>query len=1124
MWVILLDCSGSMSGEFEGLTGLKGRVKKATDLRKLDAAKRALLSHIESLGEPDLLSILAFNDRAREVYRGSTQNVTTIADILAKITASGNTDIPAALGEAALICQAAGVESAASLLLISDGLSTNPAIEPAVTTLRRLKVVIDVVLIDPTEEGIAIAKTIAGPRPILFVESALEMDRAVETAGSGHEALMRQTQAILERVKSEEAAIVREDVQDISFSCGYSQEIESTKRYPLWVFVHQAELRDELVQVVASRAEAVGARVSFSTSLSSTRLPIGAVLKIVPRLSQVICDPIAIELEWRGEVQEATFSVSAPSAVPGDRVDGSIDVYSGAILVGVIPVSLIVATGQPTSSPCIETARMFRSIFASYSHADKTVVDACVRAYRALGMYVLIDKDALMGGEQFERALDILIQRADLFQLFWSTKSKISPWVEKEWRQALALMGPAGRKDSRFIRPLYWEEPMPQPPVELARLHFFKLDTFALSGSGKIRVLPGEEDAQRPQASVAVESIVASVVSLASGAPKEVELVRRDVAESVVFLEETTGIRYYPVPSFIVDQFTVAAGRHGTAYHGEEPQIDKDTILGTCAFIRDITLALHTRTLRPAGLSHSDPREARLVPSGWTSEAYALVLRDCEGGIASRIRERFCSPWEDVRERVAFAVPWLRSASLKAFLPWSLTALSEIHLALDQKNNRLGGTSVKNEDLERLSQVIPPLRGVFRIDRKGGFDKSESWVEADFSALSELYHIAAELVRDERDRLTMTALSASRPPEFAALPFVRVAAAFGGLYSHNVGTRWPTRLTLSSGLVLTAAEIQTLTRDFSPSVCLSPIWARKRDAWAAVGLCSGTEDMSGFCRVLLERVDELLAACLEVFGDFPFSSSRRLPEFLGDSRTPGRDRYAKSLGGTIAAFREIRTEIDRLLRRPQLTGEARHYSEMRSTYGAFVDGKSHSTEAAVQRLAESQGLPGSICMPGVPKVLICMPAVVKHDSKDLEAIYGSIAELRRCVTLHEHFHAALSLGWAARSGIIPAFARDASTALEEALAAWMELHYARRSPRLFDVVTEYIQAGEWPQWPYRGAEALERLYKTNGITAIQAIIRAFGEDPATAATLFDASNHTSSRQSLSSRSDSAGEM
>ena len=59
-----------------------------------------------------------------------------------------------------------------------------------------------------------------------------------------------------------------------------------------------------------------------------------------------------------------------------------------------------------------------------------------------------------------------MIERADIFQLFWSRNAAKSKYVENEWRYALRL----GREPSRFIRPVYWTEPMLPPPPELRRL------------------------------------------------------------------------------------------------------------------------------------------------------------------------------------------------------------------------------------------------------------------------------------------------------------------------------------------------------------------------------------------------------------------------------------------------------------------------------------------------------------------------------------------------------------------------------------------------------------------------------------------------------------------------------
>ena len=80
------------------------------------------------------------------------------------------------------------------------------------------------------------------------------------------------------------------------------------------------------------------------------------------------------------------------------------------------------------------------------------------------------DVRILRSGEVWNQALLRKINLADVFQLCWSTNAVASQYVEEEWRHALRLERPG------FIRPLYWEVPMPPPPEELAAIHFAKLD------------------------------------------------------------------------------------------------------------------------------------------------------------------------------------------------------------------------------------------------------------------------------------------------------------------------------------------------------------------------------------------------------------------------------------------------------------------------------------------------------------------------------------------------------------------------------------------------------------------------------------------------------------------------
>ncbi len=82
-----------------------------------------------------------------------------------------------------------------------------------------------------------------------------------------------------------------------------------------------------------------------------------------------------------------------------------------------------------------------------------------------------------------------MIREADVFQLFWSRNSMGSTNVRQEWEYALSLHRP------NFVRPTYWEFPMPRdpanglPPPALSALHFQRLavepvaDTAVVAGS-----------------------------------------------------------------------------------------------------------------------------------------------------------------------------------------------------------------------------------------------------------------------------------------------------------------------------------------------------------------------------------------------------------------------------------------------------------------------------------------------------------------------------------------------------------------------------------------------------------------------------------------------------------------
>jgi hypothetical protein len=108
----------------------------------------------------------------------------------------------------------------------------------------------------------------------------------------------------------------------------------------------------------------------------------------------------------------------------------------------------------------------------SYSRKDAAVAEAFRLAQLALGNEVFMDTYSIRTGENWQAALAKAIDTADIFQLFWSAHAAESPNVHDEWDYALKYRCPNTRC-ADFIRPVYWEQPLPvPPPPELGHLNF----------------------------------------------------------------------------------------------------------------------------------------------------------------------------------------------------------------------------------------------------------------------------------------------------------------------------------------------------------------------------------------------------------------------------------------------------------------------------------------------------------------------------------------------------------------------------------------------------------------------------------------------------------------------------
>jgi TIR domain len=275
--------------------------------------------------------------------------------------------------------------------------------------------------------------------------------------------------------------------QNVQFTVFRPDAIEPNKWHPLIAFAHLSEKRpdapddepDPLEEVQRQAQAALEGRFEDYQDLtqdSTQGIPREGELTFVPLINEITFNPAQRKFLWTEPVHREEFRMRT-QALPGQTLRGSLSVFLGRIILAEIRLAIRVAGSSSGPKPAARPASVtpYRKIFASYSHKDQDIAEEFARMTRAFGDEYLRDFTHLRAGEVWNERLLGLIDEADVFQLLWSSNSMRSPYVRKEWEHALSLRRP------NFIRPTYWEQPMPAspaenlPPVELARLQFIPL-------------------------------------------------------------------------------------------------------------------------------------------------------------------------------------------------------------------------------------------------------------------------------------------------------------------------------------------------------------------------------------------------------------------------------------------------------------------------------------------------------------------------------------------------------------------------------------------------------------------------------------------------------------------------
>ncbi|MBI3269346.1 MAG: protein kinase [Planctomycetes bacterium] len=279
--------------------------------------------------------------------------------------------------------------------------------------------------------------------------------------------------------------------ENAQFTLYRPRVIDAGRWHTLLAFAHLSERApdapanepDPVEEVARQAAQVLGAdaeRYQQAAQDSRQAVPSGSQITFLPHLPDLEINPPSRSFQWMESVHREEFRLRAPATLEGRTVRGRLSVFLGSLLLAEFSLSIRVNSGDAGSGkrpgPLQRDAmRPYRRIFASYSRRDVSIVEQFERFARGVGDEYLRDLVHLRTGEVWDDRLKGMIEQADVFQLFWSRNSMGSPYVRMEWEHALGL------NRLHFIRPVYWEDPLPAdpardlPPDCLRQLHFERL-------------------------------------------------------------------------------------------------------------------------------------------------------------------------------------------------------------------------------------------------------------------------------------------------------------------------------------------------------------------------------------------------------------------------------------------------------------------------------------------------------------------------------------------------------------------------------------------------------------------------------------------------------------------------
>ena len=303
------------------------------------------------------------------------------------------------------------------------------------------------------------------------------IDREEEERQMELKRLAAQHQALVEKMKAEHKAEIdkllaktNNDSSEVSYTAYHPKEGSVESWHILLVYTHVLSAMQK-VQADAKRFADQIKSPKETTSKSSTPILRGMELTIVPSCEGVTFNPERVSFKWMEDFHRADFRFKADQSLSGDAAKGSIDIYVGPLIIGTLKFAMLFNDKDAQPVPDHEEhAKMYGrdDVFISYSRKDSEIARTFKTVLEGTGLDVFLDVDDIRSGQLWEEELKRRIERAKIFQVFWSANYSQSENCKQEWEYALKQ-----NKDEGYIRPVFWQKPLsPNPPEELNKFNF----------------------------------------------------------------------------------------------------------------------------------------------------------------------------------------------------------------------------------------------------------------------------------------------------------------------------------------------------------------------------------------------------------------------------------------------------------------------------------------------------------------------------------------------------------------------------------------------------------------------------------------------------------------------------